>query len=133
MARTFIILAAVLGFLGVALGAFGAHGLAEYFAANPDSANTFHTATQYHTYHALALLAVALLELLRTHAGVPLQERWLRFAGWLFVTGIVLFSGSLYVLAVFQLRFMGAVAPLGGVAFLAGWVFVGLSVRSITK
>ncbi|MFN8374158.1 MAG: DUF423 domain-containing protein [Anaerolineae bacterium] len=133
MIRTLIFLAALLGFVGVGLGAFGAHGLAAYFAANPDSANTYHTATQYHMYHVLALLAVALLEMLRTYAGVPLQERWLRYAGWLFVTGIVLFSGSLYVLAVFQLRFMGAIAPLGGVAFLLGWVFVGLSARSITK
>ncbi len=120
--RTFGLIAAVLGGLGVALGAFGAHGLAAVLEAN-GRADTFDTATQYLLIHALALLLVAWV--MRGH-----ENRWLRRAGWLFMAGVVLFSGSLYVLAIFNIGFMGAVAPLGGAAFIAGWLCVGVFMRT---
>jgi uncharacterized membrane protein YgdD (TMEM256/DUF423 family) len=119
MSRTFIVIAAIIGFLGVALGAFGTHGLAATFEAN-GRADTFHTATQYQMYHALALLAVAWLE-------SKSPNRLLRWAGYLFITGVVLFSGSLYILSIFDVRIMGAVAPFGGAAFLGGWTLLGVA------
>jgi uncharacterized membrane protein YgdD (TMEM256/DUF423 family) len=118
--RNFVLLAALFGFLGVAAGAFGTHGLAAYFAAHSDREGTFHTATQYQMYHALALIGAAWLA--ERNPG-----RWSRWAGYLFAAGIVLFSGSLYILSLFDLRIMGAVAPLGGLAFLAGWACLGLA------
>jgi uncharacterized membrane protein YgdD (TMEM256/DUF423 family) len=119
MSRTFIIIAAIIGFLGVALGAFGAHGLTAIFEAN-GRAGTFDTATQYQMYHALALLAVAWLE-------SKSPNRQIRWAGYLFIAGVALFSGSLYILSIFDVRIMGAVAPLGGAAFLGGWALLGLA------
>lgn len=117
--RTFILLAAVFGFLGVALGAFGVHALRPTLEAS-GRVDTYETAAQYQLYHALALLGAAWA-----------AERWpgrlTRASGWLFALGILLFSGSLYILAIGNVRFMGAVAPLGGTAFLAGWAFLGLA------
>lgn len=118
--RNFVALAAVFGFLGVALGAFGAHGLAAYFTAHPDLESSFHTGTQYQMYHTLALLGAA-------WAVERYPGRWARWAGILFAVGIVLFSGSLYILSLFDVRIMGALAPVGGAAFLAGWVCLGLA------
>jgi uncharacterized membrane protein YgdD (TMEM256/DUF423 family) len=121
MTRMFIISAALLGLSGVGLGAFGAHGLAAVLAAN-ERAATFDTAVQYHLIHALALLITALLDEQR-------PGPWTRRAGWLFILGAILFSGSLYLLAIFNLRFMGAVAPFGGAALMAGWACLGWSAR----
>jgi uncharacterized membrane protein YgdD (TMEM256/DUF423 family) len=121
MSRIFIGIASLLGLTGVAIGAFGAHGLAAVLEANGRAA-TFDTATQYHLIHALALLAAAWLD--EQHPG-----QWTRRAGWLFILGTIVFSGSLYILAIFNLRFMGAVAPIGGVALIAGWACLGLSAR----
>jgi uncharacterized membrane protein YgdD (TMEM256/DUF423 family) len=117
MARTWILAAAVIGALGVGLGAFGAHGLADVLAAT-GRADTFETASRYQMYHALALLAVGWLA--DTYPG-----RLIQWAGRLFIAGVILFSGSLYLLAIFDLRFMGAVAPFGGAALIAGWVCMG--------
>jgi len=114
MSKLFLLLAAISGFLAVALGAFGAHGLKGKLADNLFSA--FETAVQYHFYHTLALLGVALL-LQRSEATLPLL-----LSGWLFVVGIVLFSGSLYGLALGGPKVLGPVTPLGGVCFLAGWI-----------
>lgn len=119
MTRQFLLIAALMGALGVALGAFGAHGLSDVLAAN-GRAVTFDTATEYHLVHALALTLVALLSL-------HLQTQWLRVAGYGFIAGIVLFSGSLYVLAILDVSIMGAVAPLGGVAFIIGWAALGMA------
>lgn len=116
--RNFILLAAVFGFLGVAAGAFGAHGLTAYFAAHPDLEDSFRTAVQYQMYHALALIGAA-------WAVERTANRWATWAGYLFAAGIVLFSGSLYLLSLLDVRMMGAVAPLGGLALLAGWVCLG--------
>jgi uncharacterized membrane protein YgdD (TMEM256/DUF423 family) len=102
----------MLAFLGVAAGAFGAHGLRGRVAA--DLLEVFETAARYHVYHALGLLAVAYA-----------ASRWpgpaTTAAGWLFVAGIVLFSGSLYLMTFTGMRWLGAITPLGGAAFLAGW------------
>jgi uncharacterized membrane protein YgdD (TMEM256/DUF423 family) len=115
-ARLALVLASLLAFLAVALGAFGAHALKTRIA--PDLLTVWQTAVLYHGWHALALLGVGLLILhFPDRAG-------LAWAGWLFVTGIALFSGSLYALALTGVKTFGAVTPLGGIAFLLGWLAV---------
>lgn len=121
MSRTFLLIAAMLGFFGVALGAFGAHGLEATLQAT-GRANTFDTANRYHMIHVLALIAVAWIV---THQ----PGRWSRIAGWAFIAGTLLFSGSLYVLAIFDIGFMGAIAPIGGVSLLIGWASLGMAAR----
>ena len=118
--RNFALLGALFGFLGVAIGAFGSHGLAAHFAAHPNHEATFDTATQYQMLHALALFAAAWL-LERYPASLA------RWAGLLFTLGILLFSGSLYILSIFEVGIMGAVAPLGGIALLGGWLCLGIT------
>lgn len=113
-ARTALTLAALLMFVAVAAGAFGAHALRNRLA--PDMGAVWQTAVQYHAWHALGLAVVGLLTI-----HVP-ERTGLALAGWLFVTGIVLFSGSLYALALTGTRALGAITPIGGVAFLAGWL-----------
>ncbi len=112
MARTFLVLGAVLAGLAVALGAFAAHGLAS--RVTPERLQTFETGVRYQMYHALALLLIGWL---RYRLGTP----GLSVAGWCFLAGIVLFSGSLYVLVLTNTPWLGAVAPLGGTAFILGW------------
>lgn len=110
--RELLVASAVLGFVGVALGAFGAHGLEKVFAETPKRAAWWTTATTYLLVHALATgLAGAI---------------GARPAGWSFVAGCALFSGSLYALALTEIRPLGMVTPFGGLAFLAGWVLVGV-------
>jgi uncharacterized membrane protein YgdD (TMEM256/DUF423 family) len=116
MDRLFVVLGALSGFLSVAAGAFGAHALKQRLPA--DLLAVFHTGAQYQMYHALALLAVGLLA---AHASID-KAAALQAAGWLFVVGTVLFSGSLYALALTGVRGLGAVTPLGGLAFLGGWL-----------
>lgn len=110
--KTFGVLGSVFGFFAVALGAFAAHGLKKRMS--PEGLTLFETGTKYQMYHALALVLVALL-MGRGWNGAG------SLAGWAFSAGIVLFSGSLYLLALTGARWMGAVTPLGGVAFLVGW------------
>jgi uncharacterized membrane protein YgdD (TMEM256/DUF423 family) len=112
MQRTFLLAGALAGLVGVGFGAFGAHGLRGRLSA--EMLAVFETGVRYQMYHALALMAVAALS-------DRLGGRLLWAAGWLFVAGIVLFSGSLYLLAVTGVTVLGAITPLGGVAFLAGW------------
>ncbi len=112
MDRLFFALGSVSALVAVAAGAFGAHGLRARLT--PDLLAVFETGARYQMYHALALLAVG-WALTRWPGPWPVQ------AGWLFVAGTVLFSGSLYVLALTGARWLGAITPLGGVAFLAGW------------
>jgi uncharacterized membrane protein YgdD (TMEM256/DUF423 family) len=114
MARRFSILAALLALTGVAIGAFGSHGLSAHFEANPDLEPTFQTASEYHLIHAVGLFAVA-------WAASRWPGRAVQWAGYLLVAGTVLFSGSLYGLSIANVRAMGAIAPLGGAALLAGW------------
>jgi uncharacterized membrane protein YgdD (TMEM256/DUF423 family) len=113
MANLFISLGALSGLLAVAFGAFGAHALRGRL--DDYAMGVFETAVQYHFYHTLALLAVGLLALHQPHTLL------LRSSGWLFLLGLVLFSGSLYVLSLTGIKWLGAVTPLGGLAFIAGW------------
>lgn len=114
-ATKFIALAgAFFAFTAVALGAFGAHGLQSYFQLYPNLESTFKTAVNYQMYHALGLFAVA-------WAADRQQNQLINWAGYLFIIGILLFSGSLYILVVSNTLWLGAITPLGGVAFLAGW------------
>jgi uncharacterized membrane protein YgdD (TMEM256/DUF423 family) len=106
------VLGAVFGLLGVALGAFGAHGLQGRLT--PEDLGTFETAVRYQMYHSLALLLAANLSL-RGFTGAR------ALVGWAFSFGILVFSGSLYALVFTGERWLGAVTPIGGVAFLIGW------------
>lgn len=113
MDKTLMFVGAVMGGLGVAIGAFGAHGLRGRLT--PDMLAVFETGVRYHMYHALAILiAGALMSRLEGRAVV--------LAGWSFTAGIVIFSGSLYALALSGVTMLGAVTPIGGVAFIAGWI-----------
>lgn len=112
-ARVALLVAGLLLGLAVALGAFGAHALKARLT--PELQTVWGTAVQYHAWHALGLLATGVLQLVRPCVAFGV-------AAWLFVAGIVLFSGSLYLLTLTGARALGAVTPLGGVAFLAGWL-----------
>jgi uncharacterized membrane protein YgdD (TMEM256/DUF423 family) len=118
--RLFFLLGSLSALVSVAAGAFGAHALRARLA--PDLLAVFETAARYQMYHALALLAVAWA-----------VGRWpgplVAWAGWLFVAGTLLFSGSLYALALSGVRWLGAITPLGGLCFLAGWVCLALASR----
>lgn len=118
MLRSFLMLAAFFGFTGVALGAFAAHGLKDRLSA--EYLAIFHTGVTYQLVHTLALLGVALLA---TH----IPGRIVTWAGVSFVIGILLFSGSLYLLTLTGISKLGIITPLGGVAFLIGWVCLGLA------
>lgn len=112
MPRLFLILGAVVAGLGVALGAFGAHGLTD--RVTPERLETFKMGVQYHLIHALALLVVS-------WAATQWPGWAVHASGYLFLVGIVLFSGSLYVLVLTDTSWLGAITPLGGVAFIVGW------------
>ena len=117
MTARWFVLGAIFGAAGVALGAFGAHGLKSRVGA--DMLEIWETAAKYQLVHALALLATA-------WAADRWPGAWTTAAGWSFATGIVLFSGSLYALVLSGVRGLGAVTPLGGLAFIAGWVCLAL-------
>ncbi len=111
--RTLVVLAAAFAFTAVAAGAFGAHALKDRLST--ESLGIFETGARYQMYHALALFAVAWV-------GTRWETRQIAWSGWLFVAGIVIFSGSLYLLALTGTRWLGAITPVGGVCFLAGWI-----------
>lgn len=106
-------LAAVLGFLAVALGAMGAHGPLHKALEQHDTVEFWKTASQYHLAHSIVILVLAF---------VGASGAAVRFAQWSFLVGILLFSGSLYVLAVSNIRPLGAITPFGGASFLLGWL-----------
>jgi uncharacterized membrane protein YgdD (TMEM256/DUF423 family) len=110
--RVFVVLGALFAGLSVAAGAFGAHALRDQL--EPRMLEVFETAARYQMYHALALFAVAWL-IQQTQAQAA------QLAGWAFVAGILLFSGSLYAMALTGVRVLGAITPVGGVAFIVGW------------
>jgi uncharacterized membrane protein YgdD (TMEM256/DUF423 family) len=116
MSRTIFTLGALLAAIGVAAGAFGAHALQD--RVPPARLATWEIAVRYQLYHALALLALAWA-----------AERWptagLQASAWLFVAGVVVFAGTLYALALGAPRWFGAITPLGGVCFIAGWLLAG--------
>lgn len=113
----FLMLGGLLALIGVGAGAFGAHALADMLAETGREA-TFETAVRYQMYHAFGLLALGIL---KAQAGTVGLLNW---SGWLFVVGIVIFSGSLYLLIFTGIRWLGAITPIGGVAFLAGWALL---------
>lgn len=117
--RGFVIAGATLAAVAVAAGAFGAHALQARLT--PDRLATWETAARYHMYHALALVALG-----------AIAARWpaplLHLAGWLFIAGIVVFSGTVYALALGAPRWLGAVTPLGGVALITGWIVLAVAI-----
>ena len=119
MDRFFFIAACLFGFIGVALGAFAAHGLKNQLDAS--SLMTFETGVRYLMYHTFALLATAL-------AYSKWRARSLLVSGWMFITGIVLFSGSLIALSLSGIQSLGIITPFGGVAFLTGWLCMAWSI-----
>ena len=121
-ARLFLLLGCIAALLAVALGAFGAHGLKARIA--PELMSAYKTGVEYHFYHALGLICVGLAA-----CQLP-QSAYLERAGWAMLAGIVLFSGSLYLLALTGVGALGAITPLGGLAFLAAW---GLFAAAIIK
>lgn len=120
-ARLFLAIGAAAGFLTVLLGAFGAHGLRGVIS--PGLFEAYQTGILYQGLHALALLVTGLLMERDPHIG-------LRWAGWAFATGILLFSGSLYLMAAVDIRGLGMITPFGGLAFLLGW---GLLLRGLLR
>lgn len=113
MDKSFLFIGALAGFLGVALGAFGAHGLQSRLS--PEMLAVFETGVRYQMYHVFALLITA------AAIGRLGDGRLLAVSGWFFVAGIIIFSGSLYALALTGVTMWGAVTPIGGLAFLVGW------------
>ena len=116
MSKLIIILAGINGFLAVSIGAFAAHMLRDRLS--PELLNTFQTGVQYHMYHALSLFGIGLLML-----NFP-SSTLLRISAYLMMAGIVLFSGSLYLLSITGTRWLGAITPLGGLCFLAAWILI---------
>ena len=117
--KLFIILGSLNALIGVALGAFGAHGLKTKVA--PEMLTVWNTAVQYHLIHALGLLLIGILFHLMPNA--PL----IKTAGWAILLGIVLFSGSLYALVLTGTKPLGIITPIGGVAFLVGWLLIAIA------
>ncbi len=117
--RLFLSLGAFSAMLSVMIGAFGAHALRA--RVTPDLLAVYHTGAQYHFYHSLGLLAIAAFAARFPHIAA------LKWSGWLMVVGILLFSGSLYILALTGIRTFGAVTPLGGVAFILAWALLAVS------
>lgn len=112
-----ISVAALLGFVAVAMGAFGGHALKN--TLSPDDLNIWEIGARYHFFHALAMLAVGLM----IQQSV-IAHKWLSAVPWAFGVGIVLFSGSLYLMALTQKKWLGAITPLGGLLFMAGWLLL---------
>ena len=121
----FLRLAGILGGLGVVIGAFGAHGLKQRLS-DPELMAIFETGVRYHFYHALALLAMTAIPGLWV-------SRWATAAGWSFVFGVAVFSGSLYALALTNVRVLGAITPIGGVAFIVGWVCLVMAAGAMAR
>lgn len=115
MQKIFLLSGAILGGLGVALGAFGAHALRATLEAS-QRLDTFETAVKYQFYHALALLLVAVLSY-----QMEKETRLLSYAGYSFLAGTLIFSGSLYILCFTGIRWLGAITPIGGVLMIVGW------------
>lgn len=126
MHKPFLKIAAFIGALSVALGAFGAHSLKQYLSA--DILSIFETAVRYQFYHVFALLAVGML-----YGGFPSSK--MRWAGFLFITGMILFSGSLYLLCYIKFarinaEWVGAITPIGGAAFIGGWLMLFAAIKN---
>lgn len=119
MRKGFFLLAALSGFMSVVLGAFAAHGLKT--VASPEMIVIFNLGVEYQFYHTFALISVAF-------AGHWFSSRLLDWAGYLFIVGMTLFSGSLYIYALFGTKWTGLITPIGGVCFLVGWLLIAVAV-----
>jgi uncharacterized membrane protein YgdD (TMEM256/DUF423 family) len=117
--RIFIVIAAVSGFLSVLVGAFAAHGLKKFLT--PEMIEVVKTGVQYQMYHALALLIIAMI-LIHKPATTGLKA-----SGWAFILGSLMFSGSLYALALGAPHWLGPITPLGGLCFLVGWILLAIA------
>src|SRR5690349_8137895 len=130
MNKSFLSVAALLGVLSVVLGAFAAHKLKQM--ASSETVSVFETGVRYQFYHVFALLIVALLS-------ERFHNRWMIWAGNCFITGIILFSGSLYLMTALQIaesshaKIAGPITPIGGLFFIAGWIFLWLGVSQKQK
>lgn len=130
LGRPWIVIGSLSGFLGVSMGAFGAHGLAEKLS--PRALSIFQTGAQYQMYHAFALILLGILSSIPSETSSTTVEstRWTKIAGRSFLWGTVLFSGSLYSLAITGIKALGMITPFGGLAFLLGWLaFAKLATR----
>lgn len=107
--------------LAAAFGAFGAHAVEGFLT--PDRFDVYQTAVQYHFYHALGLLIVGA-------AGFHINNKWMKWSGYSLIAGILIFSGSLYLLTLLDIGWLGAITPIGGVAFILGWVFLFVGMMS---
>ncbi len=125
MAKFFLMLGGLMGVLSVAIGAFGAHALKSILEAN-QRVDTFELASRYHFYHTGALLVLGIL--LKMY-----PSRWFIWSGYSFFIGILIFSGSLYLLSLTGKTWLGAITPLGGLALIAAWVFMMLGISSMSN
>lgn len=119
MQKLFLMIGSIAMALAVGLGAFGAHGLKEMLT--DEMLEIFETGVKYHFYHAIGLLIVGLVAQL-----IP-DSSLLQWSGWLMLAGIIIFSGSLYILSVSGIRWMGAITPIGGLCFILGWILLALA------
>ena len=120
LSKIFLLLGSLNALLAVLLGAFGAHGLK--MRLTEDMLAIFNTGVHYHFFHALGIIAVGLIAL-----NLP-PSVWFKWSGWLMFAGIVLFSGSLYVLSIMNLRWLGAITPFGGTAFIFAWLILAIGI-----
>jgi uncharacterized membrane protein YgdD (TMEM256/DUF423 family) len=119
-AKTFLLIGSLTALLAVVIGAFGAHGVRDKIPA--DMLAIYQTGVQYHFYHALGLLGVGLVGLHTPNSAA------LKWSGWLMLIGMIIFSGSLYLLSLTGLRWLGAITPIGGVAFIAAWALLAIAI-----
>lgn len=120
MFKLFVSLGSINALIAVLLGAFGAHALKSRLSA--EMLEIFQTGVQYHFYHALGLLAVGVIAYHLPDSG------WLKWSGWLMLTGIIIFSGSLYILSTSGLKWLGAITPIGGTAFIIAWILLTIAI-----
>lgn len=120
MFKLFTALGSINALMAVMLGAFGAHALKSRLS--PEMMEIFQTGVQYHFYHALGLLAVGIIAYHLPDSG------WLKWSGWLMLAGIIIFSGSLYILSTTGIKWLGAITPIGGTAFIVAWILLTVAV-----
>jgi len=117
--RNILLAGAIFMALGVLLGAFGAHALKKILS--PEMLDVYKTGVEYQFYHALGLLAIGLI-------GFYIESKWLRWSGILLIIGIIIFSGSLYALSISGIKILGAITPIGGLSFVAGWICLAVGI-----
>ena len=121
--QRWLLFAGILGAAGILIGAFGAHALPKVPGTTPKSLEWLKTGVEYHMVHVLALVGIGIASHLWPSA------KW-KLAGYCFLSGILIFSGLLYVMSVTQIRILGAFVPIGGISFVVGWIFLALAAKS---